>query len=82
MACLTVWHVQRDQSSMAARLRTVLVSLSGRQMKHKVESTASALLAGLERLLAIEDLMQAEDLEEILDLARRQLQRRLLNRSG
>ncbi len=82
MACLTVWHLQRDQSSMAARLRTVLVRLSGRQMKHKVESTAPALLAGLERLLAIDDLMQAEDLEEILDLARRQLPRLFPDRSG
>ena len=38
-------------------------------MKHRVESTAPALLAGLERLLAIDDLMQVEDLEEVLDLA-------------
>ncbi len=82
MACLTVWHLQRDQSPMAARLRTVLVRLSGRQMKHRVESTAPALLAGLERLLAIYDLMQAEDLEEILDLARRQLPCLFPDRSG
>ena len=38
-------------------LRMALVRLSGRQMKHRVESTAPALLAGLERLLAIDDLM-------------------------
>jgi hypothetical protein len=82
MACLIVWHLQRDQSPMAVRLRTVLVRLSGRQMKHKVESTAPALLAGLERLLAIDDLMQAEDLDEILDLARRQLPRLFPDRSG
>ncbi len=69
MACLTVWHLQCDQSPMAARLRTVLVRFLGRQMKHKVESTAPALLAGLERLLAIDDLMQAEDLEVLMDLA-------------
>ena len=37
-----------------------LVRLSGRQMKHRVESTAPALLAGLERLLAIDDLMRVE----------------------
>jgi Transposase DDE domain len=82
MACLTVWHLQRDESLAAARLRTVLVRLSGRQMKPKVESTAPALLAGLERLLAIDDLMQVEDLDEILDLARRQLPRLFPDRSG
>ena len=63
-------------------LRVVLVRLSGRQMKHGVESTAPALLAGLERLLAIDDLMQAEDLDEILNLARRQLPRLFPDRSG
>jgi hypothetical protein len=82
MACLTVWHLQRDESEAAAKLRAVLVRLSGRQMKHRVESTAPALLAGLERLLAIDDLMQAEDLEEVLDLARRQLPRLFPDRSG
>ena len=82
MACLTVWHLRRDESPAAARLRVVLVRLSGRQMKHRVESTAPALLAGLERLLAIDDLMQVEDLDEILALARRQLPRLFPDRSG
>lgn len=82
MACLTAWHLQRDESESAAKLRRVLVRLSGRQMKHRVESTAPALLAGLERLLAIDDLMQAEDLEEVLALARRQLPRLFPDRSG
>ncbi|MGV1080851.1 MAG: transposase [Candidatus Nanopelagicales bacterium] len=82
MACLTVWHLQRDPTPAAAMLRVVLVRLSGRQMKHRVESTAPALLAGLERLLAIDDLMQVENLEEILALARHQLPRLFPNRSG
>jgi hypothetical protein len=73
MACLTVWHLQRDESPEAARLRIVLVRLSGRTMKHKVESTAPALLAGLEKLLAWEDLAREHDLDEILALARRLL---------
>lgn len=51
-------------------------------MKYKVESTAPALLAGLERLLAIDDLMQVEDIDEILALARRQLPRLFPDRSG
>ncbi len=82
MACLTVWHLQRDPSPAAAQLRIILVRLSGRQMKYGVESTAPALLAGLERLLAIDDLMQVEDLQEVLDLARRQLPRLFPDRSG
>jgi Transposase DDE domain len=73
MACLCVWHLQRDESSEAVRLRSVLVRLSGRQMKHRVESTAPALLAGLEKLLAFDDLMRNEDIQEILALARRVL---------
>lgn len=81
-ACLTVWHLQRDESEAAARLRATLVRLSGRLMKHRVESTAPALLAGLERLLAIDDLMRTEDLGEILDLARRLLPRLFPDRSG
>lgn len=71
MACLTVWQWQRDESEAAARLRTILVRLSGRQMRHRVESTAPALLAGLEKLLAIDDLVQSEDLEDVLALARK-----------
>lgn len=71
MACLTVWHLQREEGAEAATLRRVLVRLSGRQMKFGVESTAPALLAGLEKLLAIDDLLQTENLQEILALARR-----------
>jgi hypothetical protein len=82
LACLTVWHLQRDESAEAARLRATLVRLSGRQMKHRVESTAPALLAGLERLLAIDDLMQTQDLAEVLALARRALPKLFPQRPG
>jgi hypothetical protein len=82
LACLTAWHLRRDESDEAAKLRATLVRLSGRRMKHRVESTAPALLAGLERLLAIDDLMQAEDLDEVLALARRVLPRLFPDRSG
>jgi hypothetical protein len=51
-------------------------------MTHGVESTAPALLGGLERLLAVDDLMLAEDLEEVLALARRQLPRPFPDRCG
>jgi hypothetical protein len=82
LACLTVWHLQRAVGPTAARLRVALVRLSGRQMKHRVESTAPALLAGLERLLAIDDLMRVEDLEEVLDLARSHFPHLFPNRPG
>lgn len=80
LACLTVWHLQRDESDAALRLRAILVRLSGRQMGYGVESTAPSLLAGLEKLLAIDDLMQGEDLNEVLALARTLLPK--LFRSG
>jgi len=70
MACLTVWSLQRDPSPRAGELRRVLVRLSGRQMKRKVESTAPALLAGLEKLLAMLDLLRDYDLEELRQLAK------------
>jgi Transposase DDE domain len=73
MACVTVWHLKRDASEEAKRLRRFLVRMSGRQMKHRVESTTPALLAGLEKLLAIDDFMQSEDLDEVLALARKVL---------
>ena len=73
LACLTAWQLQRDESPAAVRLRTILVRLSGRQMKHRVCSTAPALLAGLEKLLAVVDVLEGHDWEEILDLAHRLL---------
>jgi hypothetical protein len=73
MACLTVWHLQQDTSDEATRLKAILIRLSGRQMKYKVKDTAPALLAGLEKLLAVVDLLENHNLEEILGLARRLL---------
>jgi hypothetical protein len=73
MACLMVWHLRQDPSAAAGQLRVVLVRLSGRQMKHRVESTAPALLAGLEKLLALDDLQEVYDLHAVLALARRVL---------
>jgi hypothetical protein len=80
MACLTVWHLQEDASVEAERLKGILQRLSGRQKKHKKPPTAPALLAGLEKLLAVLDLLETESLEDIVDLIRRCLPR-LLNSS-
>jgi len=72
-ACLTVWCLQQETSEEAAETRRVLVRLSGRQMKWGVESTASALLDGLGKLLAMLDLMANYDINEIRTLAKRVL---------
>jgi hypothetical protein len=71
MACLTVWQLQQEEGEEARRFRQLLVRLSGRQMKHRVESTAPALLAGLEKLLAWEGLVEEYDPAEVFALARR-----------
>jgi hypothetical protein len=73
MACLTAWSLQHDESAEARVLRRVLVRLSGRQMKHGVESTAPALLAGLEKLLAMLDVLEHYDLDELRHLVHRNL---------
>jgi hypothetical protein len=72
-ACVTVWCLQQEPGQEAAETRRVLVRLSGRQMKYKVESTASALLAGLEKLLAVLDVLTDYDIEEIRTLVKRVL---------
>jgi len=65
--------LQQQESQEASQLRRLLVRLSGRLMKHKVESTAPALLAVLEKLLAWEDVLSEYDAQEILALARKLL---------
>jgi hypothetical protein len=57
MACLAVWHLMRDETPEGHEARVLLVRLSGRQMKWGVTSTAPALLAGLEKLLAVLDVL-------------------------
>jgi hypothetical protein len=73
MACLTVWHLRKDDSEDATRLKIILVRLSGRQMKWGVKDTAPSLLAGLEKLLAVVDVLSTHSLDDILALARRVL---------
>lgn len=73
MACVTVWSLQRDPRPAAAELRRVLIRLSGRQMKYKVEGTAPALLAGLEKFLALLDLLKHSNIEDLQLLARTSL---------
>ena len=58
MACVSVWLLARQQTPLAQECQRVLVRLSGRQMKRSRPVTEPALLAGLERLLAVLDLLE------------------------
>jgi hypothetical protein len=71
MACVVVWEVARGEGKEAERLRTVLVRLSGRQLRRGKSYTEPALLAGLWVLLWMLELLEHYDLEEIRQPARR-----------
>jgi hypothetical protein len=73
MACLTVWHLQTDPTPPAQELQRVLVRLSGRQTKRRKPVTAPALLAGLQILLAMLDLLEEYSLDDLRKLARQAL---------
>ena len=68
MACVSVWRIAHATGPKAGELRRVLVRLSGRQMKRKVEFTYNALLAGLWALLAMQDMLNNYNIEEIKSL--------------
>jgi hypothetical protein len=69
MACVTVWHLQADESPEAMELKSILVRLSGRQMKRDRPHTAPALLAGLWGLLSMLALLEHCDLDRLKTLA-------------
>ncbi len=70
MACVLIWQLARSPEPEAATLRSLLVRLSGRQMKWGVPFTEPALLAGLWVLLAMLEVAQRYDLAELQRLAR------------
>ena len=65
MACVTVWRLARSTHPQAERARTLLVRLSGRQMKHRPKFTLPALLAGMWVLLAMLDALETYTLEDL-----------------
>lgn len=65
MACVTVWAIAADNSTEVVELRTFLVKLGGRQMRHKVKFTNPALLAGLWVFLSMLEIMDAYSQEEL-----------------
>jgi hypothetical protein len=73
MSAVVVWKLARDQRKEAARLRELLVRLSGRQMKRRKGArafTEPALLAGMGVLVPMLHLLEHHDLAEIRSLAK------------
>jgi hypothetical protein len=68
MACVTVWQLLADESPPAQELKTILVRLSGRQMKRNRPFTAPALLAGLWALLSMLETLEQYDVTALKDL--------------
>jgi hypothetical protein len=69
MACVVIWQLARSPAPEASRLRTLLIRLSGRQMKNGKEFTEPALLSGMWVLLAMLEVLQQHDISELRDLA-------------
>ncbi len=62
MACVVVKQLEASHSEAAAKFRRYLVQLSGRRMKHKVEYTAPAMLAGYYVHLSMTQYLTENDL--------------------
>ena len=62
-ACVVVTQLQNEGSESAKKINQILIRLSARQMKHGVESTSPALLAGYMVLLAMTDNHESPDLD-------------------
>jgi hypothetical protein len=81
MSAVIVWKLARDDRPEAAEMRTVLMRLSGRQVKRRPAPDGSpargftepALLAGLGVLLPMLHLLETHDLEDLRRMARASL---------
>lgn len=65
MACVLVWQIAQAKGPEASELRSILVRLSGTQMKYGVEFTKPALFRGLCSLLNTLDLLEKYDPGEL-----------------
>ena len=65
MSCVVVWRLARLSGPEPALLRSLLVRLSGRQMKRDRPVTEPALLAGFQTMLAMLDLLEHFDVQEL-----------------
>jgi hypothetical protein len=75
MACIVVKLLEASESEAAIKFRKYLIRLSGRQMKHGVEYTAPALLAGYYVHLAMTHYLEENDItiSELKSLEKRTL---------
>lgn len=62
MACIVVKQLEASESEAAIQFRRYLIRLSGRRMKHKVEFTSPALLAGYYIHLAMTQYLEDNEL--------------------
>ena len=69
-ACALAWRLMRAEGEFAERTRTFLTRLSGRQMKRARPVTASALLAGMYMLFALNETLEHYSPQEIAQFAR------------
>jgi hypothetical protein len=69
-ALVMVWQLARAEGPAAAELRTVLVQLSGRQMKWGREWTMPALLAGTWVLLTMLEMLEHYEVSKLRQLAK------------
>lgn len=67
--CVLVWALAASREEKANPLRQMLVRLSGRLMKRKVQYTTPALLAGMWQLLAIIDALHSHTTAELEEMA-------------
>jgi hypothetical protein len=68
MACVLVWRLVRDARPAGRALARLLMRLSGRQVKRTRPVTAPGVLAGLEKLLAVLNVLEQTTVEELRQL--------------
>jgi hypothetical protein len=70
MACVVVWQLARDPTPQADQVRRLLVQLSGRTMARGTQFTMPALLAGLWVLLAMLNVLDHYNPDQLRELAK------------
>jgi hypothetical protein len=70
MACVVVWQLARNPTPQADQARQLLVQLSGRTMARGTQFTMPALLAGLWVLLAMLNVLEHYNLDQLRALAK------------
>jgi hypothetical protein len=69
MACVVVWQLARAQEPEVVRARSLVVRLSGRQIRRDRPATEPAMLAGLWVLLSALDALDDYSLDDLRQAA-------------